>query len=264
MQKIIALLLLFLLFVPLERIFPLRGEQKILRKGFFTDSIHFLVNEILIKIGTFLVLVPIALLISDIFPTLKAWISGLHGILQFFLAILIADISGYWAHRLHHTIPFLWKLHSVHHSSENMDWLASARTHPLNVIINRAIAASPLILLGFTKESFGAYLIFIALWGLFIHSNVRFELRWMRPLFATPFFHHWHHSNDPKGQNKNFAGQFPFVDALFGTLYLPDHWPATYGIDKPMPTGYLGQMKYPFQKEELETDTSRKASLENR
>jgi sterol desaturase/sphingolipid hydroxylase (fatty acid hydroxylase superfamily) len=246
LSKLVAFAFLFLLFVPLERLFPLHPDQKIFRSGFLTDVVHFLINEVLIKVSTFLLALPIFLLTRDLFPALKAWIAGLHGGLQFLLAILIADFFGYWAHRLHHSVPFLWKLHSVHHSPGTLDWLSSARVHPINVGINRAIGAAPLLLLGFTKATFGAYLIFVGLWGLFLHSNVRFELKILRRVFATPFFHHWHHSKDPEGQNKNFAGQFPWMDALFGTLFLPDHWPKEYGIQEKMPDGYFSQMKFPF------------------
>lgn len=39
--------------------------------------------------------------------------------------------------------------------------------------------------------------------------------------------------------NTNFAGEFPVLDALFGTLYRPaDRWPAQYGIDDSEPAGY--------------------------
>src|SRR6202012_768958 len=42
--------------------------------------------------------------------------------------------------------------------------------------------------------------------------------RW---LTATPQFHHWRHAREPRAYNTNYAGEFPILDALFGTLYLP-------------------------------------------
>ncbi|MGB6513738.1 MAG: hypothetical protein WBF57_12265, partial [Mycobacterium sp.] len=44
------------------------------------------------------------------------------------------------------------------------------------------------------------------------------------------------------------AGEFPVLDALFGTLYLPaDRWPAQYGIDDTEPAGYLRQLAWPLR-----------------
>lgn len=245
-------MILFVLFVPLERLYPLKKDQKVFREGFKTDLVHFFVNEILVKIGMFFVALPLVLLMNKLAPGLKAFIASLPGIVQFFTAILIADFMGYISHRLHHQIPFLWKLHSVHHSSSKMDWLASVRVHPLNQVISRALGAIPLVLLGFSKETLGAYLIFVGLWAIFIHSNTRFELKWLHKVFATPKFHHWHHCKDMEGRDKNFAGQFPWIDLLFGTYYMPEHWPKEYGIDEPMPAGFVKQMRYPFLKENLQ------------
>jgi sterol desaturase/sphingolipid hydroxylase (fatty acid hydroxylase superfamily) len=57
---------------------------------------------------------------------------------------------------------------------------------------------------------------------------------------ATPEFHHWHHIKVPRVHNKNFAAQFPLLDLLFGTLYLPvDKIPKQYGISERVPIGYL-------------------------
>jgi sterol desaturase/sphingolipid hydroxylase (fatty acid hydroxylase superfamily) len=47
----------------------------------------------------------------------------------------------------------------------------------------------------------------------------------------------------------NFAVQFPWLDRLFGTYYVPgDKWPSGYGVGgHPVPPGYLKQLAYPFR-----------------
>ncbi len=56
----------------------------------------------------------------------------------------------------------------------------------------------------------------------------------------------WHHAN--VASNANFAGEFPWIDALFGTLYLPKGMmPERYRIDEEQPVGYFQQMVWPFQ-----------------
>ena len=62
---------------------------------------------------------------------------------------------------------------------------------------------------------------------------------------ATPAFHHWHHTND-ENINKNYAALLPFLDSVFGTLHLPQHWPPCYGIDEPLAPTLRGQLIGPL------------------
>ena len=243
-----ALFIFFLIFTPLERFFALRKEQKIFRAGWLTDAVHFLLNRFLIDGGSLVVIVVLAVFWRWVInPEFQASVAAQPVLLQFAEAVLIVDSLGYFYHRLSHASPLLWKFHAVHHSSEQMDWLAAARVHPLDQIFARAVTFVPLYALGFTKETFGAYLVFAIFVAVFNHANVRFRFRFLRRLIVTPEYHHWHHSNDPEARNKNFSGQLPVLDRLFGTLYLPENKrPQTYGIDEPMPEGYLAQLKFPF------------------
>jgi lathosterol oxidase len=83
----------------------------------------------------------------------------------------------------------------------------------------------------------------------FIHANVRFEFGPLKWLVATPAFHHWHHSAEREAVDKNFSVHLPIWDWLFGTLYLPQRWPAAYGLadGSSLPPGYLKQLVRPFQ-----------------
>jgi sterol desaturase/sphingolipid hydroxylase (fatty acid hydroxylase superfamily) len=166
--------------------------------------------------------------------------------LQFIEAVLIADVAQYWAHRATHRVPFLWRFHKVHHSIEEMDWLAAGRLHPLDSVFTRAVTILPLYVLGFTRETFGAYLAVTALQAIFIHANVRFRFGALRWVTATPEFHHWHHADEPAAINKNFAGNLPVLDVIFGTCYLPHHMPSAYGMGERAPMGYVAQLAWPF------------------
>jgi len=85
-------------------------------------------------------------------------------------------------------------------------------------------------------------------WGFFIHANVNWRFGPLEWLVSTPAFHHWHHTNDgPAYINKNYAPMLPWVDKMFGTLYLPkDKQPARYGIDQPISPVLFGQLVEPF------------------
>jgi sterol desaturase/sphingolipid hydroxylase (fatty acid hydroxylase superfamily) len=79
----------------------------------------------------------------------------------------------------------------------------------------------------------------------------------LRLLLASPEFHHWHHSNDQDARDRNFAGQLPFLDVLFGTLHMPrGRMPQCYGLDQPIPQRYAYQMLYPILGERSLTTTS--------
>lgn len=247
-QVIAGLVFAAALFIPLERLVPLRREQRIRRRQWGSDVVHFLVNNILSTVmGLALALAAIVVLRRWIDPGFQDWISSLPLLAQFAIAVLVVDLVSYGMHRAFHEIPWMWRFHAVHHSITEMDWLASARLHPLNQAFDRAAIAVPLVLFGFSRATFGAYLVFTAFMALFIHANVRLTFGPLRWLIATPEFHHWHHGDEPAAVNTNFSAQFPWVDALFGTLRLPHRWPVAYGIREPMPDSWARQMAWPVQ-----------------
>ena len=53
----------------------------------------------------------------------------------------------------------------------------------------------------------------------------------LKYIFTTPQFHHWHHCEEPEHYGKNFAVVFPFIDKIFGTYHLPgNEWPKGTGL----------------------------------
>lgn len=181
-------------------------------------------------------------------PSIVFVVKSQPALLQFVEAFFIAQLAFYFVHRLSHQVSWLWRFHSIHHSSAELDWLASARVHPIEMIIVNVAAGVPLFLLGFSRETLGAYLVFGAVLPIFNHANINFRFPILNRLISTPEFHHWHHSNDPEARNKNFSG-FPIIDLLFGTYYVPDRqMPQTYGIDEYVPNNYWQQLMYPFRR----------------
>jgi sterol desaturase/sphingolipid hydroxylase (fatty acid hydroxylase superfamily) len=244
-------LLLAALFVPMERLWPLRPEQSTFRPAWTTDTLYFLTSHLFVQITTFLILAPA----QAAFTALEgqSWreaIAGLPLVVQFFAVVLTADLAEYFIHRTFHVVPLLWRFHAIHHSSIDMDWLAGSRLHILDVVVTRAIVVFPLFALGFDQRAVAAYLVFVSFHAVFIHANVRFDLRRIEPWIVTPRFHHWHHAKERAAINKNFAVHLPWIDRLFGTAYEPaGQWPEHYGIDgDPVPPDLLPQTVWPFRK----------------
>ena len=240
---VFGIALLFALFVPLEKVFALR-QQRTFRPGLLTDLTHILVNSVLTTIAV-LVLV-IAAAIPFVWLRRMDLVGGLPEWGAIALAAVVVAFGNYWGHRLTHTVPFLWRFHSVHHSIEQMDWVASGRLHPLDQAFTQAFTVFPLVLLGYGAGVFGGVAVFITLLALFQHANVRLRFPGLRWVINTPEWHHWHHAIDVDARDKNFG--LPVVDKLFGTAYLPKGArPVGFGTSSPVPAdGYLRHLAYPF------------------
>jgi len=237
-----------IVFLPLERLFALRREQKIFRRHWANDLIFFTLNGLWIKLGLLAVIALTILVASQVVPSsLQTWIGGLPYWVQMLAVLLLADLGVYWTHCMFHAIPWLWRFHEIHHSIEELDWLAAARTHPIDQILTKGVSLIPIVALGFSELAIGVFAFMYQWQSVLIHSNVRIKFGPLRFVLASPEFHHWHHSNDREARDRNFAGQLPFLDILFGTLHMPrGRMPQSYGLDEPMPQRYAYQILYPF------------------
>jgi sterol desaturase/sphingolipid hydroxylase (fatty acid hydroxylase superfamily) len=242
---VVGIVFLFLLFVPLERLFAFR-PQRVFRPGFLTDLTHLLVNNALTAAG--LVVVVVAAMIPFFWVRQLDVAGALPPAVAVVVAALIVLFGQYWAHRLTHQVPFLWRFHAVHHSIEHMDWMASARLHPLDQVFTQGAVVVPLYLLGFNGGVFGGVVVFFTLLALFQHANVRLRFPVVRWFINTPEWHHWHHAIDREAINKNFG--VPVVDTLFGTAYMPrGRRPTGFGTrERVPPVSYGRQLAYPFTK----------------
>ena len=244
----VGIVALFVIVVPLEKLFR-RHEQKIRRPGLRTDLTYALASPVLNAAGV-VVGIGVALLA---FPTwvpmllLRPLVMGQPGWLMAIEGIVLLDVLIYWTHRLSHEVGYFWRFHSIHHSSERMDWISGVRNHPFDGVI----VAVPLVMLiaaGFQLEVVGAAAVVQTILGLFAHANVRWRLRPLHRVVMTPEFHHWHHSNTPASVHANYSVFLPLWDLVWGTYYMPaDRRPEVYGNGESTPPSLPGQMLAPFR-----------------
>jgi sterol desaturase/sphingolipid hydroxylase (fatty acid hydroxylase superfamily) len=162
--------------------------------------------------------------------------------------LLLQDVMMYWIHRIFHTKP-LWNFHAVHHSSETLDWTSAVRFHPVNSIAEFAFADAAILLMGFSPIALAVLGPINLIYSVMVHANLNWTFGPLRYVFASPVFHRWHHTTEEEGLDRNFAPTFPFLDLMFGTFFMPARTPEVYGTNSgPLPTGFLGQMAYPFRK----------------
>jgi sterol desaturase/sphingolipid hydroxylase (fatty acid hydroxylase superfamily) len=258
----LALVIAAVVFAVVERRWPaLRKSSAWRRPGSLLDVAYWffnpLVSKPLTKVATIAAVVPIAVALGAPLrgDELQGWLDARRTIVSFQPAwlqaieiLLLADLIGYWTHRVFHG-AVLWRFHAVHHASRELDWLAAARVHPVNEVLTRVAHVVPLFIFGFRGDLLAAAAPFLTFYAILLHANVPWSLGPLRYVLASPAFHRWHHTSEERGLDRNFAGLFPVWDLLFGTFYLPagEH-PTAFGVRDDVPEGLLPQLLWPFRR----------------
>ena len=246
---LLDLLLMTLIFSPIEVLWPAYPQQSVFRSEWLNDIVYFLSTHLPIQITTFLILLPATQINSVMhFSTIPDQVAKLPWLVQFFLAVLVADLAQYWIHRAMHMIRPLWRVHAIHHSSRALDWIAGSRAHLIEDVMVRGGILIPMMLI-FPPGMLVAYLFFVNIHATWAHCNFGPTARWLEPYLVQPRYHHWHHTAQAEAIDRNFAIHFPWIDKIFGTYYLPkdDSWPHTYGLhNEKLPPGFWGQFFYPL------------------
>jgi sterol desaturase/sphingolipid hydroxylase (fatty acid hydroxylase superfamily) len=254
---LLDLLLMAVIFVPIEMVLPKNRQQSKFHEEWRTDLLYFVISHLFIQFFGVITQQPAKLFFGWIgLSAVQHWVQQLPYVIELLFAFLITDLFQYAAHRFFHSHTYLWRFHSVHHSTKNMDWLAGSRTHFVDIFVTRSMTFIPLYIFGFSEITFNTYIIFMAIHAVLIHANTRINFGFLKYIFATPQYHHWHHCEDPKYYGKNFATIFPFIDKIFGTYYLPGNtWPEGTGLrEAHFPKGYVNQLMYPFTKSPFDED----------
>ena len=247
------LLLLTLIFVPLEHLFGLR-RQKFFRKGLAQDLGYFFINGLAPALLLAVPLSLVALFAHAVVPLrIQATVADWPLWQRILVGLVVGEIGFYWGHRWMHKIPYLWRFHSIHHGPEHVYFLVSSRAHPLDNAFIRLCGLVPAVILGVadplapTGSLVPVLIVLIATtWGFFIHSNLRWRLGPLEWVIATPAFHHWHHTLKDH-RDHNYASMLPWIDRIFGTYYLPKQWPSAYGVEAKLPSSLGEQLMYPLR-----------------
>jgi sterol desaturase/sphingolipid hydroxylase (fatty acid hydroxylase superfamily) len=235
----------------IEVLRPLHPRRRT-RAGVATDLVHAVGNRFLLLPATFAALTVLGPLATWVMP--GAVRSGLHGLPwwgQTVIVFIISDLANYLAHRAMHRVPLLWRVHAVHHSSEHLDWLATARSHPLDQAFSVTITALPAIALGVLDAQPWLLTLLFLYYPFLSHANADLRLAGIERLIVTPRFHHWHHAED--ANPGNFGGFLAVWDHLFGTAHAPSGFPERYGIgDAALDAeDYLGHVLSPLTRQAL-------------
>lgn len=148
------------------------------------------------------------------------------------LAILFADLTYYWMHRLEHEIRGLWTYHSVHHSSPEYNLTTSLRLAWVEGLVEWVFLI-PMLLLGFSAPQVLIALFIVIVYQTWIHTEKIGKLGWLDRIFNTPSVHRVHHGSNGYCLDKNYGGILIVWDRLFGT-YQAEKETVIYGLTKPV------------------------------
>jgi len=144
------------------------------------------------------------------------------------LAVMAADFSYYWMHRIEHKVRFLWAIHSVHHSSKEFDLTTGLRLAWVEGLFEWAFFV-PMVLLGFDVVQVTMGIVVVVAYQTWIHTEHIGKLGYLDKIINTPSVHRVHHGSNVKYIDKNFGGILMLWDKLFGT-YQAEEEKVMYGL----------------------------------
>lgn len=153
-------------------------------------------------------------------------------------AVLLLDLTIYGQHLMFHAVPFLWRLHRMHHADLEFDVTTGLRFHPGEIVISMLIKLAAIPVLGAAPIAVLIFEVVLNATSMFNHGNVRLPARLDRALrlfVVTPDMHRVHHSIDRRETDSNFGFNVPWWDRLFGTYCAQPalgHDRMTLGIDR--------------------------------
>jgi sterol desaturase/sphingolipid hydroxylase (fatty acid hydroxylase superfamily) len=249
-------------FLAAEILFPARPLQPFFRPGVFADLLYVPLHVVLrmllnISLAGLIMTAGRALLPAGAVAVLSdrpVW-------LQAAVLIFVLDFFFYVMHRAKHRWTWWWRLHETHHSSRHLDWLASARFHPLEKLLDRAIFLLPLLVLGVSEKAIVIWASVDVFFGVMNHSNTRLRIGPLRYLFVGPGMHSWHHAIETSGGGCNFGNNLSIFDWIFGTAYWPGRRNDSFGIAVPdYPAGNLvRQFLFAFRRTPVSGDQAASA-----
>ena len=242
----------------LERMFPARPAQEPIRDDFLQDVFWMVFNTqyvswMLALVTAHLVVWFNASVLSIGLPEPESLRLIVHwpAWLQFIVIFLVRDFLEWIIHRGMHTFPWLWRLHELHHSCEELDWVASFRGHWGEIVVYQTLIYLPLIVLGASDGVVFASLVVSLIFHELSHANLRWDWGPLRYLITSPRFHAWHHAVEIHRKNgQNFGITLVVWDWLFGTAYWPADGaaPSRLGLDNAaqFPRGVWRRLWHPF------------------
>jgi sterol desaturase/sphingolipid hydroxylase (fatty acid hydroxylase superfamily) len=166
---------------------------------------------------------------------------------------LLMDGGEYLFHRAQHRIPFLWAMHSLHHSDPAVNISTAPRHFWWEMLLKAATIYALIGLLVKANTVVVGFYTFLGLYNYVLHMNLRVGFGRWQPLLNSPQFHRLHHSALPEHHNCNFNQFFPIFDVLCGTYRQPGkcEYPPTGLADAQAPQTLRSMLLWPWRRSRL-------------
>ena len=136
------------------------------------------------------------------------------------VALVALDLARYGEHALLHRVPWMWRLHRIHHSDPQLDCSTALRFHPVEPLVTVGLHLAVVVALGASPLAVLVVETIAIAMSLFAHGNVRVPGpldRALRAVLVTPDLHRVHHSAFATEAGRNLGVVFSCWDRLFGT-----------------------------------------------
>ncbi|MBM3486341.1 MAG: sterol desaturase family protein [Alphaproteobacteria bacterium] len=136
------------------------------------------------------------------------------------VTLLVLDLGRYAVHRMLHAVPFLWRLHGMHHTDGDYDVTTGLRFHPFESVLTGAIKLALIAALGAPPIAVLIAMTAITVSSILAHANAGLAPSIdgaIRRVLVTPDMHRVHHSADRRESASNYGSLFSFWDPLFDT-----------------------------------------------
>jgi len=213
---------LFVLFAVLETVAPRRARMVPRQRRWLTNWALVVLDTVALR--ALALALPLLAVGAALDATAAGW--GLFNLvtlpvwLEVILAILMFDFAIWAQHLITHKVPFLWRLHRVHHADRDMDVTTAIRFHPLEIAASMLLKIGLVYLIGPAVWAVIAFEVILNGTALFNHSNLRLPLaadRVLRLVLVTPDMHRVHHSALRDEHDSNYGFALSIWDRLFGT-----------------------------------------------
>jgi sterol desaturase/sphingolipid hydroxylase (fatty acid hydroxylase superfamily) len=147
------------------------------------------------------------------------------GFIALAASLLLLDLTIYLQHRLFHALPWLWRIHRVHHADPQIDVSTALRFHPLESVLSMLLKAGIVIAFGMPMSGVLLFEITLNAAAMFNHASASLPPRLERFVglaIVTPDMHRIHHSTRSAEANRNFGFCVSWWDRLFGSYCAPD------------------------------------------
>jgi sterol desaturase/sphingolipid hydroxylase (fatty acid hydroxylase superfamily) len=139
---------------------------------------------------------------------------------EFAVTIIAMDLAIYWQHRCMHLIPWLWRVHRLHHTDTDFELTLALRFHPIEIVLSLLYKFLVISVLGAAPLAVLMYEILLSGFALFSHADIDIPKRWdrhLRRIVITPDWHRVHHSVHRRETDSNFGNLLSLWDRIFAS-----------------------------------------------